>query len=47
VAGVVTWDARSRDPVRYRTGQYVLLFRARDAGSDQRWERMERLILVN
>ncbi|MBA7610645.1 MAG: hypothetical protein GH143_09870 [Calditrichaeota bacterium] len=46
-AGVVTWDARSRDPVRYRTGQYLLLFRARDAGSDRRWERMERLILVN
>jgi len=32
--------------VRYKTGQYVLLFRARDAGSGQRWERMERLILV-
>ncbi|UCH61601.1 MAG: lamin tail domain-containing protein [Fidelibacterota bacterium] len=46
-AGVVTWDARSVDQVRYRTGQYVLLFRARDAGSDQRWERVERLILVN
>ncbi len=46
-AGVVTWDARSQDQVRYRTGQYVLLFRARDAGSDRRWERMERLILVN
>lgn len=45
-AGVVTWDARSLDPVRYRTGQYVLLFRAREAGSGQRWERMERLILV-
>jgi hypothetical protein len=45
-AGVVTWDARSLDQVRYRTGQYVLLFRARDAGSGQRWERMERLILV-
>ena len=43
---VVTWDASSLDPVRYRTGQYVLLFRARDAGSGQRWERMERLILV-
>jgi len=44
--GVVTWDARSVDLARYRTGQYVLLFRARNAGSDQRWERMERLILV-
>ena len=45
-AGVVPWDARSVDQVRYRTGQYLLLFRARDAGSDRRWERMERLILV-
>jgi len=45
-AGVVTWDARSVDQVRYRTGQYLLLFRARDTGSDRRWERMERLILV-
>ena len=44
--GVVRWDASSVDPVRYRTGQYVLLFRARDASSGQRWERMERLILV-
>lgn len=44
--GAVTWDAQSVDPVRYKTGQYVLLFRARDTGSSRRWERMERLILV-
>lgn len=46
-AWAITWDVRAVDPVRYKTGQYVLLFRARDTGSNQRWERMERLILVN
>ncbi len=44
--GEVTWDARSLDPVRYKTGQYLLVFKAVDGGSTQRWERVERLILV-
>ncbi len=42
----MTWDARSLDPVRYKTGQYLLVFKAVDAGSSRRWERVERLILV-
>ncbi|MFB0515951.1 MAG: lamin tail domain-containing protein, partial [Candidatus Neomarinimicrobiota bacterium] len=46
-SGVVTWDARSVDLVRYKTGQYILLFRARDTGTGKRWERLERLILVH
>ncbi len=45
-SGAITWDARSLDPVRYRTGQYALRFHARDAGSNRQWERIERLILV-
>ncbi|UCD38789.1 MAG: hypothetical protein JSW54_04735, partial [Fidelibacterota bacterium] len=45
--GVVTWDARTLDRVRYRTGQYALLFRAKNTGSKAKWERVERLILVN
>ncbi len=45
-SGAVTWDARSVDPVRFRTGQYVLLFRARDTSSRGSWERMERLVLM-
>ena len=45
-SGAVTWDARSLDPVRFKTGQYVLLLRARDTASGSRWERMERLVLV-
>ena len=44
--GAVTWDARGLDPVRFKTGQYVLLIRARDAASNGLWERMERLVLV-
>lgn len=44
--GAVTWDARNVDPVRFKTGQYVLLFSARDAASSRRWERMQRLVLV-
>jgi hypothetical protein len=45
-SGEVTWDARSLDPVRYKTGQYLLVFKAVDAGSTRRWEQVERLILV-
>ncbi|UCH09668.1 MAG: lamin tail domain-containing protein [Fidelibacterota bacterium] len=45
--GAVTWDARTLDQVRYRTGQYALVFRAKDTSSRSKWERMERLILVN
>lgn len=45
-SGAITWNARSLDPVRYRTGQYALRFHARDAGSNRQWERIERLILV-
>ncbi|MCH7859014.1 MAG: lamin tail domain-containing protein [Candidatus Marinimicrobia bacterium] len=43
---VMTWDARSLDPVRFKTGQYLLVFQARDTGSSRRWETVERLILV-
>jgi hypothetical protein len=45
--GVITWDARALDQVRYRTGQYALIFRAKDTSSRSKWERVERLILVN
>ncbi len=45
-SGEVAWDARSLDPVRYKTGQYLLVFKAVDAGSNRRWERLERLIIV-
>ena len=44
---VMTWDARSLDPVRFKTGQYLLVFQARDTGSSRLWETVERLILVN
>ncbi len=44
--GQVSWDARDLDPVRFKTGQYLLVFRAVDTGSTQHWERVERLILV-
>ena len=45
-SGEVTWDARSLEPVRYKTGQYLLVFKAVDTASTRRWERVERLILV-
>ncbi|UCD38964.1 MAG: lamin tail domain-containing protein [Fidelibacterota bacterium] len=45
--GVFTWDARVVDQVRYRTGQYAVLFRAKDTGSSAKWECVKRLILVN
>ncbi len=45
-SGEVTWDARSLDPVRHKTGQYLLVFKAVDAGSTRRWERLARLIIV-
>ena len=45
-SGEVTWEAHSLDPVRYKTGQYLLVFKAVDTGSTRRWERIERLILV-
>ena len=45
--GVVTWSAQSLDLVRFKTGQYLLVFQARDTGSNRQWETVERLILVN
>jgi hypothetical protein len=45
--GVLTWDARNLDPFRYKTGQYILLFQARNAHSAQKWEQVKRLIIVN
>jgi hypothetical protein len=46
-AGVLTWDARNLDPFRYKTGQYILLFRAHSTQSGQKWEQVKRLIIVN
>lgn len=46
-AGVLTWDARSLDPFRYKTGQYILLFQAHNTLSGQKWEQVKRLIIVN
>lgn len=46
-SAAITWDARSLDLVQFKTGQYVLVFQARDTGSNDRWETMERLILVH
>lgn len=45
--GVLTWDARNLDPFRYKTGQYILLFRAHSTQSEQKWEQVKRLIIVN
>lgn len=44
---VIHWNAQSLDLVRFKTGQYLLVFRARDTGSNRQWEAVERLILVN
>lgn len=44
---VITWNAQSLDLVRFKTGQYLLVFQARDTGSSRQWETVERLILVN
>ena len=45
-AGQTVWQTASLDPVIYKTGQYILVFRARDAGGSGKWDRFERLIMV-
>jgi hypothetical protein len=45
-AGQTVWQTTSLDPIIYKTGQYVLVFRARDAGGNGKWDRFERLIMV-
>jgi len=46
-AGAIEWNARTLDSVLFKTGQYVLVLQAGDAGSGQRWEKTARLILIN